>query len=105
MSGSESWLGEFELGDKWSFCLTAARMAADQESVDDETSAPELQPGVRDVLCRQHEGRRPHLQTDLTYLLNAIRGIEDGQVTRARRNPPGENAFAGASPANATTAP
>ena len=29
MSGSESWPGEFELGDKWSFCLTAARMAAD----------------------------------------------------------------------------
>ena len=28
MTGSESWPGEFELGDKWSFCLTAARMAA-----------------------------------------------------------------------------
>jgi hypothetical protein len=27
-------------GDEWSFCLIAARMAADQERVDDETSAP-----------------------------------------------------------------
>jgi hypothetical protein len=37
--GVESWLGEFEQGDRWSFCLTAGRMAADQERVDDETSA------------------------------------------------------------------
>jgi hypothetical protein len=27
----ESWLGEFGQRDKWSFCLTAARMAAEQE--------------------------------------------------------------------------
>ena len=42
----QSWLGEFEQGDEWSFCLIAARMAADQERVDDETSAPEPQPGI-----------------------------------------------------------
>jgi hypothetical protein len=29
--GFESWLGEFEQCDKWSFCLTVARMAARQE--------------------------------------------------------------------------
>jgi hypothetical protein len=28
---SESWLGKFGQRDKWSFCLTAARMAAEQE--------------------------------------------------------------------------
>src|ERR1700688_2734454 len=44
---AESWLGEFEQGDEWSFCLIAARMAADQERVDDETSAPEPQPGIQ----------------------------------------------------------
>jgi transposase-like protein len=38
---NKSWLGKFQQSDKWSFCLTAARMAADQERVDDETSAPE----------------------------------------------------------------
>jgi hypothetical protein len=27
----QSWLGEFGQRDKWSFCLTAARMAAEQE--------------------------------------------------------------------------
>jgi hypothetical protein len=27
----ESWLGEFGQGDRWSFCLTAARMAAGRE--------------------------------------------------------------------------
>ena len=27
----KSWLGEFGQQDKWSFCLTAARMAAEQE--------------------------------------------------------------------------
>src|SRR3954471_960180 len=27
----ESWLGKFAQRDKWSFCLTAARMAAEQE--------------------------------------------------------------------------
>ena len=29
----ESWLGKFEQWDKWSFCLTAARMAAEQEKL------------------------------------------------------------------------
>src|ERR1700719_4221984 len=43
----QSWLGKFQQFDKWSFCLTAARMAADQERVDDETSAPEPQPGIQ----------------------------------------------------------
>ena len=38
---------KFEQCDKWSFCLTAARMAADQERVDDETNAPEPQPGIQ----------------------------------------------------------
>jgi hypothetical protein len=28
---TESWLGKFEQRDKWSFCLTAVRMAAEQE--------------------------------------------------------------------------
>jgi hypothetical protein len=27
----QSWLGKFGQRDKWSFCLTAARMAAEQE--------------------------------------------------------------------------
>jgi hypothetical protein len=27
----ESWFGEFEQRDKWSFCLRAARMAGEQE--------------------------------------------------------------------------
>jgi hypothetical protein len=27
----QSWLGKFEQRDKWSFCLRAARMAAEQE--------------------------------------------------------------------------
>jgi hypothetical protein len=27
----QSWLGEFGQGDRWSFCLTAARMAAGRE--------------------------------------------------------------------------
>jgi DNA-binding winged helix-turn-helix (wHTH) protein len=31
-SSLESWPGESGQGDKWSFCLTAAKMAADQES-------------------------------------------------------------------------
>ena len=30
---SESWLGKFAQSDKWSFCLTAARMAAEQEKL------------------------------------------------------------------------
>jgi hypothetical protein len=30
-NGGESWLGEFEQRDKWSFCLTVAKMAARQE--------------------------------------------------------------------------
>jgi hypothetical protein len=29
--GGESWLGEFGQGDRWRFCLTAARMAREQE--------------------------------------------------------------------------
>jgi hypothetical protein len=29
--GSESWRGKFGQRDKWSFCLTIARMAGDQE--------------------------------------------------------------------------
>ena len=29
--GDKSWLGKFGQRDKWSFCLTAARMAAEQE--------------------------------------------------------------------------
>jgi hypothetical protein len=32
MVDPESWPGESGQGDKWSFCLTAAKMAADQES-------------------------------------------------------------------------
>src|ERR1700738_4585520 len=44
---TKSWLGKFQQSDKWSFCLTAARMAADQERDDDETSAPEPQPGIQ----------------------------------------------------------
>ena len=28
---NKSWFGEFEQRDKWSFCLTVARMAARQE--------------------------------------------------------------------------
>jgi hypothetical protein len=28
---NQSWLGKFGRWDKWSFCLTAARMAAEQE--------------------------------------------------------------------------
>jgi cytochrome b561 len=28
---TKRWLGNFEQGAKWSFCLTAAMMAADQE--------------------------------------------------------------------------
>jgi hypothetical protein len=30
---SQSWLGKFAQSDKWSFCLTAARMAAEQEKL------------------------------------------------------------------------
>ena len=31
ISEEQSWLGKFGQRDKWSFCLTAARMAAEQE--------------------------------------------------------------------------
>jgi hypothetical protein len=31
VSTRESWLGKFGQRDKWSFCLRAARMAAEQE--------------------------------------------------------------------------
>ena len=48
--GPESWRGEFEQGDQGSFCLTAARMAADQERVDAETSTPEPPPGIQGAL-------------------------------------------------------
>jgi hypothetical protein len=30
-ASDQSWLGEFEQRDKWSFCLTVAKMAARQE--------------------------------------------------------------------------
>ncbi len=54
----ESWLGKFQQSDKWSFCLTAARMAADQERDDDETSAPEPQPGIQgESGSGRHQGR------------------------------------------------
>src|SRR6266498_4009087 len=43
--GAESWLGKSEQRDKWNFCLTAARIAANQEQNDVKTTAPEPHPG------------------------------------------------------------
>ena len=41
------WLGKTEQGDKWRFCLNAAKIAADQERNDDETDAPESHTGIQ----------------------------------------------------------
>jgi hypothetical protein len=43
--GAERWLWESAQRDKWSFCLTAARMAANRRD-DEQTTAPEPHTGI-----------------------------------------------------------
>ncbi len=45
--GAESWLGKSEQRDKWNFCLTAAKIAANQEQNHVKTTAPEPHPAFK----------------------------------------------------------
>src|SRR6266516_4824053 len=79
--GAESWLGKSEQRDKWNFCLTAAKIAANQEQNHVKTTAPEPQPDF------QGEGGFSRREGDKTLAELAQQfDIHPNQSRNGRRN-------------------
>src|SRR6266699_2650229 len=92
--GAESWLGKSEQRDKWNFCLTAAKIAANQEQNHVKTTAPEPHPGF------QGQGgfsRREGGQTPIGYLRRLqcqLLALRSGAAARTKSTAPRDVACA-----------